>query len=458
MSNYFKVVFQILKLASPIFIAAIAQTAMGFIDTVMAGGVSATDMAAVAVASSIWLPTILFGVGLLMVIVPVVARLNGSGKKEQIPNEVKAGFIIAILLSIPTIYLLYKSGIVINYMDTEPVLAQKTIGYLHAILFAVPALLLFQTLKSFSEGLSYTIPGMIIGFIGLLLNIPLNWIFVYGKMGVPPLGGVGCGIATAIVYWFMFFIMLFYTQSNKKLNTFMILQLTTLPSISTILNLVKLGLPIALSMFFEVSLFAIIALLIAPLGSTIVAAHQIAMNYSTLIYMLPMSIGSAASIKISHAIGRGNIERAKIISICGLLIGISVALCTAILTVIFKHQISRLYTDSPTVMIIAEQLLLLSAVYQCSDAVQVVASGILRGYKDMKAIFICTFIAYWIVGLPMGYLLGATNFIHSAMGANGYWIGFILGLTAAAAMLGIRMRLIHNAYDRKKHRRLNDIE
>ncbi|MCG3884412.1 MATE family efflux transporter [Photobacterium leiognathi] len=456
MKNYIKVSFQILKLAVPVLIAAVAQTAMGFIDTVMAGGVSATDMAAVAVASSIWLPTILFGVGLLMAIVPVVARLNGSGKGDKIPEEVKAGFAIAAILSIPMMFILYKSGLIINYMNTEDVLAAKTIGYLHAVLFAVPALLLFQTLKSFSEGLSYTIPGMIIGFMGLLLNIPLNWIFVYGKMGIMPLGGVGCGVATAIVYWFMFFAMLFYTQYNKKLNTYKILKFDTFPKLKMVTELVRLGLPIALSMFFEVSLFAIIALLIAPLGSTIVAAHQIAMNYSTLIYMLPMSIGAAASIKISHAIGRGSIEKAKIVSMCGLLIGVTIAICTAILTVIFKEEISLLYTDNKEVVIIAGQLLLLSAIYQVSDAVQVVASGALRGYKDMRAIFICTFIAYWIVGLPVGYVLGATSFIHQPMGASGYWIGFILGLTCAAAMLGIRMLMVHNDLKRKKQKLLND--
>ncbi|MDX1300773.1 MATE family efflux transporter [Photobacterium sp.] len=442
MHNYRRETRQLLKLTIPVLIASVAQTSMGFVDTVMAGSVSATDMAAVSVATSVWLPSILFGVGLLIALVPIVATLNGSGNKQKIPFEVQHGFMLAAIISLPIIWVLYNAGALIDMMDVEQDLADKTIGYLHAVLFAVPAFLFFQNLKSFSEGLSLTIPAMVIGFIGLAANIPLNWIFVYGKFGAPALGGVGCGVATAIVYWLMFFSMLVYVKLNRRLNAIGLFSHWHKPQLSAILRLFKLGLPVAASIFFEVSLFAAIALLISPLGSITVAAHQIASNFSSLIFMIPMSLGAALSIRVGHLLGRQDLEEAKIASHCGLLVGLVVSMLTALLTVIFREQIAQMYTDNPDVILIAGQLLFLAAIYQCTDAIQVVAAGALRGYKDMRAIFIRTFIAYWILGLPVGYILGMTDWVVGSMGPHGFWIGNIVGLSSAALMLASRLRWV----------------
>ncbi|GAL08281.1 MATE family of MDR efflux pumps [Photobacterium aphoticum] len=416
MHNYRRETRHLLKLAIPVLIASVAQTSMGFVDTVMAGGVSATDMAAVSVATSIWLPSILFGVGLLIAIVPIVATLNGSGKKERIPFEVQHGFLLAACISVPIMLVLYNAGTLIDMMDVEKALAEKTIGYLHAVLFAVPAFLFFQTLKSFSEGLSMTIPAMIIGFIGLGANIPLNWIFVYGHFGAPALGGVGCGVATALVYWLMFISMLVYIKVNKRLNSVGLFAQWHKPQLSALKRLFKMGLPVAASIFFEVSLFAAIALLISPLGSITVAAHQIASNFSSLIFMIPMSLGAALSIRVGHLLGRQELFEAKIASRSGLFVALCIAMITATCTVLFRESIALMYTDNLEVIMIAGQLLFLAAIYQCTDAIQVVAAGALRGYKDMRAIFVRTFIAYWILGLPIGYTLGITGWFVPPMG------------------------------------------
>ncbi|MGF1878541.1 MATE family efflux transporter [Photobacterium frigidiphilum] len=447
MHNYRRETRQLLTLAIPVLIASVAQTSMGFVDTVMAGGVSATDMAAVSVASSIWLPAILFGVGLLIALVPIVAQLNGSGKKDKIPFEVQHGFLLALIISVPIMAILYNAGMLIDYMDVEPILAEKTIGYLHAVVYAVPAFLLFQTLRSFAEGLSLTVPGMVIGFIGLMANIPLNWIFVYGKFGFPEMGGVGCGVATAIVYWLMFFSMLVYVLVNKRLKRAKLFEVWHKPQPKAVLRLFKLGFPVAASMFFEVSLFAVIALMISPLGSIIVASHQVAINFSSLVFMLPMSLGIALSIRVGHMLGEQDLVGAKIASHCGLIVGLIMSLITAILTIIYREEIALLYTDNTDVIVLAGQLLFLAAVYQCSDAIQVVAAGALRGYKDMRAIFIRTFIAYWMLGLPVGYILGMTDWIVEPMGPHGFWIGNIVGLSAAAIMLATRLRWIQRQSD-----------
>lgn len=437
----------LIKLASPVLVASIAQTGMGFVDTVMAGGVSAIDMAAVSIAASIWLPSILFGVGLLMALVPVVAQLNGSGRQKKIPFEIQQGAALALFVSIPIIGVLFQTQWILKLMDVEPLMAEKTNGYMYAVMFAVPSYLLFQTLRSFTDGMSLTKPAMVIGFIGLLVNIPLNWIFVYGKFGIPEMGGVGCGVATAIVYWIMFFMLLLYVMTSKRIAHINIFGEFHKPQWKAQIRLFQLGFPVAAAIFFEVTLFAVVALLVAPLGSLVVAAHQVALNFSSLIFMLPMSIGAAVSIRVGHKLGEKDIEGATIASRVGLLVGLSTAVITATLTVIFREQVALLYTKNSAVVAMAMQLLLFAAIYQCTDAIQVVAAGALRGYKDMTAIFNRTFIAYWIIGLPTGYVLAMTDMVVEPMGASGFWIGFIVGLSSAALMLGIRLHWMHKQED-----------
>ncbi|MEF1281485.1 MATE family efflux transporter [Vibrio fortis] len=437
----------LIKLATPVLIASVAQTGMGFVDTVMAGGVSAIDMAAVSIAASIWLPSILFGVGLLMALVPVVAQLNGSGRQEKISFEIQQGAVMALLISIPIVGVLFQTQGILNLMDVEPLMAAKTNGYMHAVMYAVPAFLLFQTLRSFTDGMSLTKPAMVIGFIGLLLNIPLNWMFVYGKLGAPALGGVGCGVATAVVYWVMFALLLGYVMTSKRLAKINLFGQFHKPQLKAQVRLFKLGFPVAAALFFEVTLFAVVALLVAPLGPMIVAAHQVAINFSSLVFMLPMSVGAAVSIRVGHKLGENNTEGAKIATHVGILVGLAMSLATAFITVVFREQIALLYTENQAVITIAMQLLLFAAVYQCTDAIQVIAAGALRGYKDMRSIFNRTFIAYWILGLPLGYILGMTDWIVEPMGAHGFWTGFIVGLSSAALLLGLRLRWMHKQDD-----------
>ncbi|MGL4929211.1 MAG: MATE family efflux transporter, partial [Plesiomonas sp.] len=249
----------LLKLAIPVLIAQVAQTSMGFIDTVMAGKVSAADMAAVAIASSIWLPAILFGHGLLMALTPIVAQLNGSGRRDRIGHKVRQGFWMAWLISIPIMLVLYGSRIIVEQMDIDPHLTDLTVRYLQVIMWGVPGYLMFAVLRSFNEGLSKTKPGMVIGFVGLLINIPVNYIFINGKFGAPALGGVGCGVATAMVYWSMFIMMMLYATRARSYRDIKAFTHWEKPDCKTLNKLMRLGFPIAMAMFFEVTLFAVVA-------------------------------------------------------------------------------------------------------------------------------------------------------------------------------------------------------
>ena len=427
---------KIIKLSLPLFLAQFAQTAMGFVDTVMAGSVSSTDMAAVAVASSIWLPCILFGVGVLMAIIPLTAQAHGANDILNIPKTGQQGLYLSLLLSLPIGIILFNASIFMIMMDIETLLASITVRYLYAMIFAIPAFLLFQALRNYIEGLSLTKPAMVISFLGLLINIPLNWMFVYGKLGAPALGGVGCGVASAIVYWLMACTLAFYVYYTKKLRHYPLFKQFTRPDLKHLFSIFKLGLPVAIAIFFEVTIFAAVAILVAPLGAVVVASHQIAINFSTMIFMLPMSIANAVSIRVGFNLGQQSNHGAKQASNAGLAIGLGLSIFTALLTIVFREKIAELYSHNPEVIELAVTLILLSAVYQCVDAIQVVAAGALRGYKQMNAIFIRTFIAYWIVGLPLGYLLGMTNLFIEPMGASGFWVGITVGLTVAAILLG----------------------
>ncbi|ATF08857.1 Multi antimicrobial extrusion protein (Na(+)/drug antiporter), MATE family of MDR efflux pumps [Candidatus Enterovibrio altilux] len=415
---------------------------MGFVDTVMAGSVSITDMAAVAVASSVWLPSIFFSIGILIAMTPIVAQLNGSGRQHKISFQVQQCVYMALALSIPSGLVLYNAGTIIHYMDVDPSLTEKTVGYLHAVIWSIPAFLLYQVLRNFTEGISMTVPAMVISFLGLAVNIPLNWIFVYGKFGAPVLGGVGCGVATAIVYWLMFIAMLIYVMVNKRLRRINVFNSFQKFNKKAFLRIFKMGFPVAAALFFEITLFAVVAVLLAPLGSVVVAAHQIAINFSTMIFMLPMSLATAVCIRVSHLLGEKSIESAARSVKLSLMIGLFFALCTASLTIHFRESIIHLYNGNPEVVAIAANIMLLAALYQCMDSFQVVASGALRGYKDMKAIFHRTFVAYWILGVPIGYVLGMTDLLIEPLGVYGFWIGVIIGVSAAAIMLGWRLMWI----------------
>ncbi|MGL4716704.1 MAG: MATE family efflux transporter, partial [Aeromonas sp.] len=327
-----------------------------------------------------------------------------------------------------------------------PVMAAKTTGYLHAILWGLPAFALFQVLRNFSEGLSHTMPTMVIGFVGLAVNIPANYIFIHGHFGMPKLGGVGCGVATTIVLWAMLLAMILYVKISPHFSKISLFSQLAPPNGSRIWRLFRLGFPIAMAIFCEVTLFTVVALILAPFGAEIVASHQIALNFSGLVFMLPLSIGVGVTIRVGHSIGEGQPQHARVAARTGLMLGVAVAVLTAALTILLREQIAAIYTQDQQVISLAVLLLFLAAIYQISDSIQVVAAAALRGYKDTKAIFYITIVAYWGLGLPTGMILGLTDWLVPRMGPQGFWIGFIVGLTGAALMLGYRLRYIYGRF------------
>ncbi|BFU59930.1 MULTISPECIES: MATE family efflux transporter [Rodentibacter] len=459
LSSYHADIKKLIKIAFPILLAQIAQNSMGLVDTIMAGRVSSTDMAAISIGASIWLPLVLFGHGLLLALPPTISYLNGSGQHHRIAHQIRQGIWIAFLSSIPLGLFIYYSDFVLQFMEMEPRMAQIARDYLHAMLWGLPAYLLLINFRCLNDGIAKTKPAMVITFIGLMINIPLNYIFIYGKLGIPAFGAVGCGIATAIVNWSMCLMMIAYSYFNRQERQLKVFsKLIEKPNGATLKKLFQLGLPIAIAICCEVALFAVTALLLSPLGATIVASHQIALNTSSFIFMFPMSIGMATTILVGQALGSGSPPKAKNMAYAALMLGLSITVITAFITIFFRYEIAGIFVTDKTVISMAAGLLLLAAIYQFSDTIQVVVGGVLRGYKDTKTILYITLFAYWVIGVPLGYTLARTDLLMPSIGAKGFWIAFVVSLTFAAILLFYRMRKNQNLSDEVLMARLEKLK
>ena len=267
----------------------------------------------------------------------------------------------------------------------------------------------------------------------------MNYIFIYGKFGVPEMGGEGCGWATAISLWASVIGMAVYVYAKPAYHQCAMFTQFNWPQLSTQLNILKVGLPIGFSIFIEATMFAIVALLLAPLGADIVAAHQLVLNFASLCFMIPLSIGMALTIRVGHGIG-GNlpdqVKRSVLVGF-GLALGLSSLTCLVLL--MLPVTLSNIYTTDPVVVDIAVSLFVFAALFQISDAFQISANGALRGFKDTAKPLLLIFISYWLIGLPLGYTLAMTDMIYPAMGAAGFWIGIIFGLSVAAVLLSLRL-------------------
>ncbi len=426
-------------LAAPILTAQLAQQALAFVDTVMAGRVSATDLAGVAVGGSLWGPTFLFLYGVLLSITPMVAQLYGAGKIDETGPLARRGIMVAAPLVLVAFLLLRHAEFVFVRMDVSPQIAAIAIDYLKAISWGLPAMAMFFLLRNLSEGLGLVRPSMLIGLASIPVNVAGNYIFIYGKFGLPAMGGIGCGWASSLTLWFMCGCMLLTIWRIRRYSMTHFFDLAKRRGAEGATQIFRLGMPIGIALLVEASIFALIALFLAPLGALTVASHQITLNYSSLIFMIPLSLSSAITIRVGHAIGRQRNDRARLVSRVGLTLNSGIALATALLTLVFAETIAGIYTRDAQVITLATGLLYLNALYQVPDAFQIGAAAALRGYKDARVPLIMVIIAYWVIGLPLGYSLGLTELFGAPMGAKGFWISLIVGLSVAAVLLGLRL-------------------
>ena len=434
--NHLAEIRRTLQLALPVIIGQTAIFSMNFVDTVMSGRLPERDvaLAALGIGGAVWSSMLMFVLGTLMVVQPSVAQLDGAQRPRDAAAETRQALWIALALAVPFFLLCYLSEPLLTAFGISREIVPTAAAYLRAMAWGAPGLCLVLLLRYFSEGTGHTRPTMIYGVAGALLNIPLNYVLMFGKLGMPALGTVGCGIATAIVIWLQFLMLFVYVRSHRHFEPFELMSRFEKPDWRTIRDLLKVGLPIAGAIFIEGSLFVLAALFIGRLGPVPAAAHLIAINFAALVFMIPVGLSSAISIRVGNAVGRRDAAGARYAGIIGVLIILAIQTASATAMLLFPEAIVGIYTDDALIAPLAVSLLFYAAVFQYPDGLQVVAAGALRGFKDTRMPVLYMIVSFWIVGMTLGYHLTFTR----AMGPAGMWIGMIAGLSVAAVLMLMR--------------------
>lgn len=432
---------QLIKIGIPIFGSQMSYMLMGTADTIIAGRASANDLAGLAVgtafANTLWF----FVTGVIFSVTPIVAQLYGAKKFIEIGKKLREILWIASSLGLLLAFIFFNFDILLKNLPIKSSITDISIDYLKAVAPGIAFITVFTCLRCYSEGMTLTKPIFVIAFLGMLLNIPLDLIFVYGWFGAPKLGGVGCGIATSIVAFLMMFTLFVYIAFSKNYSRTMPFASFSPPSKSTTKEVFKLGLPIGIGIFVELSMFSGAAIILSILGEVVVASHTVAINIASLFFMVPLAIGLASATRVGNLIGESNPDQARIASFSTVYLCILGALINSFVIIAFGPVIVGLYTTEIPVKELAISLIIFAAIFQLPDGIQMGALGSLRGYKDTFVPMILLVISYWFFAMPIGYFL--TNYGFSdPLGAKGMWYGMIIGLSLCSVLAISRLNKI----------------
>ena len=430
------------QIAWPVLIGQLATVGMAVSDVAMTGHLSSQDLAAVALGASLWSIILVTVMGIMIAINAVVAHEVGASAFDKIPHIMRQSMWMAFGVGLIACGLLNASTVVFDYLQLEPIVNAKASQFVHVISLGMPAFAMYRALYSYTTSLNETKPVMVIAIIGLFFNIVVNWLFIYGQFGLPQLGSTGCAMATGVGMWLMLGCMLWWTHKAPVYQQTFPFTHREGPKWSEIRSMLKIGLPIGVTYFAEVSAFCAVGLLVAKFGVVAISANQIALNFSSLIFMVPMSLGIALTTRVGQTLGEGDVVHARLVSWVGVGVGLVFSVFSASFMTLLRYQVAAAYTSDPAVQEVAANLLLLAAIFQLSDAAQVTLACALRGYKVTRVPMMIHILAFYGVALPVGCALGlAPDWMpwHPAkpMEATGFWIGLVLGLTVAAFFLSI---------------------
>ncbi|HEX6928191.1 MAG TPA: MATE family efflux transporter, partial [Gammaproteobacteria bacterium] len=374
----------LVRLAWPMIITNLSFLGMRVTDTMFAGHLSREDLAGVSVGGDMWVPVMLFIMGILLAVSPTISQEYGAGKTAAIGSTVRQALWLAVFAALPGWVLLAHGDLAMRLIGVPAEVIPLAAGYLDAIGWGLPAIALFYALRFSSEAVSHTRPLLLVSIVGLALNVFANWVLVYGHLGFPALGAIGTGYASAIVQWAMFLVLLWYMHGAALFRGFGIFDRFEWPRLRSCMELLKLGFPIAVAIFLEGSLFSAVGLLMATLGTTVVGGHQIAVNWAGLMFMVPLGIAGGITVRIGQALGRDDRARAAFSGIMGIAVCVGFMCVSALAMILLREPIVALYTSDPAVTAMAMSLLWVAAAFQLFDGLQVAASGVLRGYKDTR--------------------------------------------------------------------------
>ncbi|MGE7759864.1 MATE family efflux transporter [Peribacillus sp. NPDC097895] len=430
----------------PILITQIGLYAMTFFDVMMSGQYSTQDVAGVSIGSSLWTPVYTGLSGILIALTPVVSQLVGSRQSKSVSFSVMQAIYLAITLALVILIIgAFSLNPILNAMNLEDKVHRVAHDYLIALSIGIIPLFVYNALRAFIDALGQTRISMIITLCALPINVLFNYLLIFGKFGFPELGGVGSGYATAITYWVIALVAIIVVVKINPFSTYKVFSEFFLVSWKEWRSLLLIGVPIGLAIFFETSIFSAVTLLMSKYDTVTIASHQIAMNFASLLYMMPLSISMALTIVIGFEIGAARYKDAKEYSWIGISMALTMSLVLSTILFLFREPVASAYTKDHDVMMLTSHFLIYAIFFQISDALQAPIQGILRGYKDVNVTFAMSLVSYWILGLPIGFFFAK----YSDLGAFGYWIGLISGLALGAIGLAARLRFIQQVKFKK---------
>ena len=445
MKKFLKESKHFLKIGIPILGSQLSYMIMYTTDTIVAGRYGADELSGLVIANAFTFPVYMLFQGIMFAITPIIAQLYGSKKYTEIGEKMRQIFWVAITLAILIFFIfLIFSEILIFFALDKDILA-ISVSYLKAVSFGMFFYVLFRYLSSYSEGMTLTLPVFAVVFCGSLINIPLDIIFAFGYFGFPEMGSVGCGYATSLVSFMMLISLSLIVTFSSKYKKTELTKKFSMPSKDTTYEIFKLGTPIGVGIFVEMSMFSGAAIIIGRLGEVILAGHAIAINIASIVFMLPLAIGLAAATRIGNLIGEKRLIDARYSSYTSVSLCLLGAFINMIILIFLKETFTSFYTKDVLVLNVAVNLLVFAAIFQIPDGIQMGSLGALRGYKDTFIPMIYIIISYWIFAIPFGYFL--TNFGFTvALGAKGMWMGMILGLIIFSIFIFYRLRLISSRF------------
>jgi MATE family multidrug resistance protein len=447
LSTYTKEFSYNLKLAYPIILGMIGHTVVGIVDNIMVGKIGPDELAAVSLGNSFVFIAMSLGIGFSTAITPLVAEADGKNNIEDGRSAFHHGLYLCTILGFALFTIIYFSKPIISFMGQPEHVVELSKPYLDIVAFSLIPLIMFQAYKQFADGMSETKYSMWATILANVINVVLNYLLIYGIWFFPEMGIVGAAIGTIASRFVMLGYMHYMMHKKKKFHPFF--NGFDLKNIKREVNIriIKLGTPSALQMFFEIALFTGAILLSGYLGTTSQAANQIALSLASFTFMFAMGLSVAAMIRVGNQKGLNDYKKLRIVALSIFLLAIFLEIIFALLFVVFHQQLPALFVDmnsvadltkNTEVVYIAGQLLLVAAVFQISDGLQVVVLGALRGLQDVKIPMYMTFVSYWVIGFPISIYLG----LYTDLKAAGIWIGLLAGLTSAAIFLYLRFNYL----------------
>lgn len=423
-----------IHLSIPIIIGQLGQMAMSVADNIMVGHVGTDALAAASIGNALFTLIMVVGIGISMAITPLTAMAHGRGMMKECGKVLRQGLAVNMVSGILLCCLTFGAAHCIVFLNQPSQIVGPAVLYMQVLGFSMIPLMLFQSFRQFAEGISVLRPAMVFTLLANILNIFVNWVFIYGNLGAPALGLTGAGIATFSSRTFMAIglgAVILKTPSLEQYDPGLWYKKFDMPMVK---KLLKIGIPGAGQYFFEVSAFAASSIIVGWMGAQALAAHQIALNLASISFMGAMGISAAGTIRVGNAMGRNSLPEVRAAGFSAVLLCCGFMVLAGMVFILFRSVLTGLYVSDETVLEIACNLMIIVAFFQVSDGTQAVGIGILRGITDMKIPTLLTLAAYWIIGLPSGCLLA----FYGGMGIYGIWIGLLVSLSASALLMMLR--------------------